>query len=218
MWHDAFAPSTWSNWALVIVGLGGVLAALWTLFTIRAQTTLLRETVNVAEKNIDIFVAKERARLELDPGLLPIASIYDPLPINGIQHSVQCQGTTPATIVETRAWAQVSNSQEPFHGESHTQLFIPSVLLPTSKASEGDVYLSIPDGTPSDPIDVGDWVRKGKLFVHFYGYIRYEDIFEGKWKYPFRYIWAAETNNNGKWVRSNVEGDNTETKDDHPAT
>jgi hypothetical protein len=217
MWHDVFAFSTWSNWALVIVGLGGVLAALWTLFTIRKQTRLLRETVNVAKENISIIVAKERARLELDPGILAIASVHDPLPINGVvRYTVRCQGTTPATIIGTRAWAQVSDSQNPFYGENYSQLFIPTVLLPTSKECEGELSLSVPEGLVANPFEFGDMIRGRKLFVHFYGYIRYEDIFEGKWRYPFRYIWVTETNKSGKWVRSNAEGDNTETKDNHP--
>jgi hypothetical protein len=37
-WHDAFSPPTWSNWALVLVGIGGVIAALVTLCIIKQQT------------------------------------------------------------------------------------------------------------------------------------------------------------------------------------
>jgi len=39
-WHDAFAPSTWSNWALVIVGVGATIAAIYTLHAIKRQARL----------------------------------------------------------------------------------------------------------------------------------------------------------------------------------
>jgi hypothetical protein len=39
-WHDAFAPSTWSNWALVIVGVGATIAAIYTLNAIKRQARL----------------------------------------------------------------------------------------------------------------------------------------------------------------------------------
>jgi len=213
MWRCAFEPSTWSNWALVLIGFAGVWAALWTLSTIKEQTKLLRESVAVSKKSIDIIVAKERARLELVPEYPAIASIHDPVLKNAVHYKLRLQGTTPATIVETRAWAQITDSLKPFQTGSYTQLFIPTILLPASKDIEGEVYMSVPDSTLSNPIDIGDLVRSRKLFVHFYGYIRYEDIFEGKWRYPFRYIWLAELNNTGKWIRSDVEADNTETKD-----
>src|SRR5215469_10144412 len=38
-WHKAFAPESLSNWVLMLVGIGGTLAALRTLKTINRQTT-----------------------------------------------------------------------------------------------------------------------------------------------------------------------------------
>ncbi len=40
-WDKAFAPETWSNWALVFVGITASLIAFWTLATIQQQTTAL---------------------------------------------------------------------------------------------------------------------------------------------------------------------------------
>ena len=40
-WWDA----AWATWALVIVGLGGTIAAIWTLLTIRRQTTAIERQV-----------------------------------------------------------------------------------------------------------------------------------------------------------------------------
>src|SRR5260370_23380688 len=40
-WDKAFAPETWSNWALVFVGIAASFIAFWTLATIQQQTTAL---------------------------------------------------------------------------------------------------------------------------------------------------------------------------------
>ena len=50
MWHDAFAPSTWSNWALVIVGLGATVAALLTLRVIWRQTVATEKTLVLTQR------------------------------------------------------------------------------------------------------------------------------------------------------------------------
>jgi hypothetical protein len=43
-WQRAFAPDTWPNWALVIVGLGAIGTAWFTLLAIRDQTNALVES------------------------------------------------------------------------------------------------------------------------------------------------------------------------------
>src|SRR5882762_5158725 len=40
-WWDV----VWATWALVFVGLGGTVAAIWTLLTIRRQTTAIEQQV-----------------------------------------------------------------------------------------------------------------------------------------------------------------------------
>jgi hypothetical protein len=81
-WRNAFSPPTWSNWALVIVGIGAIISALRTLSAIRKQTEhigrqalsmrrqtkILRASVAVAEKNAqsakitaDALINSERA-------------------------------------------------------------------------------------------------------------------------------------------------------------
>jgi hypothetical protein len=43
-WQKAFGPETWSNWALVVVGVGAIVTALITLLAIRDQTKALVES------------------------------------------------------------------------------------------------------------------------------------------------------------------------------
>jgi hypothetical protein len=44
IWHKAFAPELWSNWALVVIGVFGTWAALRTLRSIEKQTKVLVES------------------------------------------------------------------------------------------------------------------------------------------------------------------------------
>jgi len=51
-WHKAFAPESLSNWVLMLVGIGGTLAALRTLKTINRQTTFLRQSAQATENAV----------------------------------------------------------------------------------------------------------------------------------------------------------------------
>ncbi len=55
-------------------------------------------------------------------------------------------------------------------------------------------------------------VGRGKLFVHFYGQIRYKDVFDRFWMYTFRYIYVRNSwaGVQGKWVKHGPKSDNTE--------
>lgn len=60
-WHEAFAPSTLSNWALVIVGIGAIIAALRTLRTLSEQTLATKESADAAKLSAEALVNSERA-------------------------------------------------------------------------------------------------------------------------------------------------------------
>jgi hypothetical protein len=90
-WQQATAPPTWSNWALVLVGIGATIAALCTLGAIRRQarsmryqTTHLKNSViqarkaaNAAKRSADAY--EETVRLtERADVLMNSASISKP--------------------------------------------------------------------------------------------------------------------------------------------
>jgi len=67
-WQEAVAPPTWSNWALVFVGIGAIVAALCTLGIIRTQTahiarqavsmrrqtTILRKSAEATNRSVEL--------------------------------------------------------------------------------------------------------------------------------------------------------------------
>jgi hypothetical protein len=175
------------------------------------QTKAAQQAAEAAAQNIQILISKERARLQMEVGSHEIATVYDPLLEHKVEFRLRCYGTTQATIVETRAWGQINDSREWHRGESYGPLLIPSVLNPPEGA-EGSFLLSY-GGALSSPIDVGEMITAGKLFAHFYGYIRYEDIFGGQWKYPFRYAWIIGQYGHGQWLGSTEARQNLEIED-----
>lgn len=58
-WQRAFAPDFWSNWFLVAVGIGAIVAALYTLGTLERQTA-------ATEKNVEAVVNSERSWIMTD--------------------------------------------------------------------------------------------------------------------------------------------------------
>lgn len=54
-WHEAFGPPTWPNWALVIVGIGAIAAAIRTLKVIRRQAaSMRRQTKYIARQALSM--------------------------------------------------------------------------------------------------------------------------------------------------------------------
>jgi hypothetical protein len=60
-WHEAFAPPTWSNWALAAIAVGGILVAWWTLGIIKRQTKATEIAANAAKESTDALISGDRA-------------------------------------------------------------------------------------------------------------------------------------------------------------
>jgi len=237
------------EWALVIVGIVTLFFVGWqaaatansakaTEFAARAtrdsvaaiqkqidlmerQTEATEDAAIAARKSVEIIISKERARIQLEVESPTIPSPDDPFPIGQVGFRVRCHGTTPANIIETRIWAQITDSKEPYRGDTCSAMSIPSVLTPTPEGIEGTTALSYSDQLISDGVDICDSVRRKKLFVHFYGRIEYQDIFEAgrTWIYSFRYIyepnpWSVD---DGTWTRCGIPNDNVEMEVSRPS-
>jgi hypothetical protein len=178
------------------------------------QTVATEEAAIAARKSVEIIINKERARIQLEVGVLTISPANDPIPINQVGFRVRCHGTTQANIVETRIWAQITDSKEPYRGGAYTAMPIPSVLIPNSDGIGGTTHLSYSEQLAIDGVDIFNGVRRKQLFVHIYGRIEYQDILEPDrtWIYSFRYRhepnpWSAT---DGTWIRCGIPNDNVE--------
>jgi hypothetical protein len=128
LWQKAFAPDSWPNWALVVVGILGVGAALRTLSAIQRQVdvmkdqtdivarqaTSMRRQTTILRRSVDAAIAGDRAwiMVQLEKSTRGLF-ITDGFSRDGNRREysttvcVDCtctnQGKTPARISEIRA-------------------------------------------------------------------------------------------------------------------
>jgi hypothetical protein len=73
-----------------------------------------------------------------------------------------------------------------------------------------------PDGSTEDQIIE---IKKGNLFVHFYGFVRYEDLFDRKWRRRIHLRWAMRWGGTSEgmimewWEPAGSKEENEETED-----
>ena len=153
-----------------------------------AQLTALQDTASAAsasataaKESVDLIVQKERARLriELAPFYLNFGA---PSPAN---YAVQHQGSTDAFVLNSHAAIYVSDSREPDPSlGSGKPMPIPSAITPQSPVVMAQDVLH-----PCTEEEI-DSVRQLKSFVHFTGFVRYKDVFDGEHETRFNRVWS----------------------------
>ncbi len=182
------------------------------LVLMERQAQATEEAANAAIKTVDVMISRERARIEIEPVGIQIYPPAHPLRLDEVSYKVKCHGTTPATIIETKVWAQITDSDKPYRSESYNSIYIPAVFITTSDGVMGRTPLSSDDALATNGVDVVEMVRKKILFAHFYGFVRYRDIFDGTWVYRFRYIYVPNpwADVQGSWIKHGPPAENTE--------
>jgi len=230
IWSRAFSPETWSNWALVFVGLVASFIGVVTLIFICGQTkaiqkqalTMIKQTrvlqrqARAAEDNviaskdsIKTLVAKDRARISITPIDLTVEG--GPLAIHMATYRLTCYGATFAIIEDAWAAAQITESKVPPGDPPHVPMSLDAFITPDPKGLD---KTAIVFNTPSG--EVHDRITSGKLFVHFAGEIIFKDFSGEIHSTKFRYVWhvTGYTGANGKilafWMKMGEE-ENSET-------
>jgi hypothetical protein len=219
IWQKAFSPESWPAWALVLVGVGGILAALRTLRAIERQAGIMERQTAAAEtaaeaanKNIEMFISKERARLRIDLKPLSLSPKYGSA--YTVDFAVNIYGATEAYIVETRCaayvlpWENVGSPEVasavmfPIHS-------LPNVIPPNAPAYEQHAFLHL-----DHPEPIISEISLNRLFVGLRGFIKYRDVFDRERETRFRYVWRFNLNfggATGNWEKCGAEEDNQET-------
>jgi len=199
----------WADWVLwvfnglfITAGIAGIRLAYGTLKAVERQTKATEDAANAAGRSVDIIISKERARIQIEmKGDPMICGPEDPIPINEVKYIVRCHGTTPAHILDTHAWAVISDSDissdHLLIDEFYPAMIIPSIVTPTNEGVE--TAASLVGDALTHGIDIADLVRKGDLLVHFYGSIKYRDVFGGTWIYEFKHRWCVGPYVGGQW-------------------
>ncbi len=173
-WHMAFAPETWPNWFLALIGLLGTLVALATLWTIKRQTGATEKAATAARDSVLAFIRAERAWIAVDIGPVPsFSNDTSRLEILWVNPVFTNQGKSPALVKRA-----VFKSDKIKHGTSLPE----EPDYASGFTSEGASYL-VP---PNKPFSFFTKVAvSGREFLeiqqqtvdwYVYGFIDYEDI------------------------------------------
>jgi hypothetical protein len=192
-------------WA-TIIGVGGGLIGVGILIW---QAILTRTTARAAIQSIEIIISKERARIYIEPDGFDfdVSDEYDPK--YEVKYKITCSGTTPAIIYDSRITAEIGVTQE----RSQPERWAVQIPLPSNLVQDG-IELRIPLSGESDLFNevLDEQIESGKLFVNFWGYINYRDLFfkgDGFWRKNFRYTWNAQIE---RFIRCGEPWENAEKK------
>jgi hypothetical protein len=171
----AIAPANLSNWILAGLGvIGGVLAIL-TLFTIKRQN--------------DITIRRERPRLLVEPLYegFNFEFKFAALTINSVFVRVTHHGIVNAYNVSGTARIDFSSEKRPNDPIDTRKINIPTTI----KANSDPIEIEMLIGEIAE--SVIDSIQDGRMFVHLFGMITYEDILADKMRETrFRYIWKVD--------------------------
>jgi hypothetical protein len=229
----------WADWGLwgfngllVIVGALQLYLLFGTLRAIQRQAEIMEEQAKAAKANasaaeanaiaakegaeatkqsIEMLIKKERPRIRIEPGKLTIHPPGDPLSIHETNYKVFCYGTTPAFIEDAYATVSITNSEEPPDARA-----VPMSLTPVLNQNPEGIEKSALVFQDLDP-NVFEGVNERKLFAHFYGLIKYKDVFDRGHETKFRYLWRVTNLLSSRggpyafWMKHGPDTDNSET-------
>ena len=179
------------------------------------QLSAVKETASAsslsaaaAKESIERIISKERARLrvELQPFYL---NFNAPSPAC---YTVQHEGSTDAFVVDSHVSVYVSPSRDPDRScVNGRPMPIPRIIGAQNPVVAAEDVLH-----PFTREEI-DEIRQLKSFVHFTGFIRYKDVFEGEHETRFNRVWSIARMNhlNGEpftyWELCGTAEENVET-------
>jgi hypothetical protein len=223
--------SDWSYWlftfflvatsALQVYLLWGNLRAIERqALTMERQTTVLEKSVELAEKsaetakqNLEMFVSRERSHLRVE--LVPVEWPLQPGAVK-LRYTVRLHGSTEAYITSSCARAELTESPEPAEDKHWwPAMSIPQVITPENRVAEGQVQGIFPRMS-LDQEDIAA-IDAGKKFIHFRGFVKYNDVFGVERSARFRRVWElsqvrnADGTRSGHWSKRGGSKDNSDT-------
>jgi hypothetical protein len=217
----------WSYWIFtfflaVIGGLqafllwGSMVAFRLQVKQMQMQTEILSRSVALAEKsaetasqNLQMFMNRERGHLRVE--LTPIEWPLQP-GAPKLNYKVTLYGSTEAYVTSSCARAEVTESPEPLD-DPHwfPAMAIPQVITPENRVVEGCVQGVFPR-MRLEQSDI-EAIEAGKKFIHFRGFVKYNDVFGTERWARFRRVWDLSPARNTDGTRSGHWGKRGGVKD-----
>jgi hypothetical protein len=148
-----------------------------------------KEGADAANKNIEMFISKERARLVVDLQKLKLTPrAFD---VYTVDFTVSIHGATSAYVTETGCAAYFGSLEAicaPETGNSSVSSLplLPKVISPNTPPSEQFAIWRFGKESAEDIISD---IKNGKLFIGIRGSIKYKDVFDQERETRFRYVW-----------------------------
>ena len=149
----------------------------------REQALATQASADAANKNIELLIKKERARLQIIVGNVPVVGNQ----IVGVTCYLNNIGPTTA-FVEGGAMALVQTTKEAVVDYTRC-VNIPLIgdILANSRTTTQFLLTLQPDAIITDAQALE--IREGKSFVHCYGYVTYRDVFGGSHRVQIHLRW-----------------------------
>lgn len=198
-WHDSISPQTWSNWALVIVGIAASIYALLTLRAIRRQSdAIIRSERAWVVAELVPICAKSGGEWCRPSGTGSYVALSEDEILNGyhLRHKLRIKNTgrTGATILKFKL--------------GHILLGTEATDIPAEDAIkdieifEFDHVLSGNESTEAMDADINKMVGNSikavgdsKKIIGFSGLVEYQTVFSDTevQKARFRYVYIPST-------------------------
>jgi hypothetical protein len=218
------APENLPTDYLVIVGMGGVFVAIFTLKSIhhqavqmRKQTTILNESADATKRAADAALLNAQAVIDADRAWIMLDSFQpegkdfweivrknalsaNPVPTYVVVRFKNC-GRTPAWLIESTVKLETSEMNSSKFSFDYGELFTRADGEPiTPGESTPPVQVQL-EPIRAEYLTVDDMVaiQEGREFLYLYGVLRYRDVFsERKLRetcFSFRYVCVPRTSN-----------------------
>ncbi|MGA7137939.1 MAG: hypothetical protein WBZ14_09735 [Terriglobales bacterium] len=175
-----FSPENLPNIALVIVA--GV-----TGWFIAQQAKETARSTRAMQDSVDATKKKERAKLtvDIDSRGVDFSKVQGHSAFGEAYVEVTHYGPTHAFNVRAIAGVVLSPSTDPPPMSEAGGAYIPTVIKSDSKK------FLLQAGFIRQQSDL-DQIQDQKLFLHFFGMITYEDVFDERHETTFRYLWKID--------------------------
>ncbi|MGA2904906.1 MAG: hypothetical protein ABSD98_13805 [Candidatus Korobacteraceae bacterium] len=202
-----YTPLERPEWDAVIVAVGALLVIGW-------QSWETRKAAQATEKNTELYINRERARLRIDmkPLVLPAETDFT---FNTVDFTVSVYGQTDAFITDSLCVAYIFPWELVNNPELGDRVMFPIHSLPSVVGANGHpVDCSVLLGPKGGPDNTRiDEAKARRMFVGMRGFIKYKDVFDRERETAFRYVWrySEVVEDYGQWEKSGNPEENRET-------
>jgi hypothetical protein len=179
----------------------------------QANAEAAKAGAETAKENIEIQVNKERARISIQVD--DAFKIQTGPLLNEVAYKILIHGTSPAFIIESIATAVVGDSTDIPAGSLEVPMLLPPVVNPTTEGTSKTAFVF--PSAQMEKVDV-DSINAKRKFVHFYGKVKYRDVFGRERLTKFRYMWTVtdflrigSASFYSYWLKAGTEDENSET-------